>query len=80
MENGGAHDVSEVYSPPRVTAMVQRMGLDSGWALDLIEMNADDGLPWDFFSQAKRDKALQRVSSTILRWPTPRRRGQEEVE
>ena len=37
MENGGAHDVSEVYPPPRVTAMAGRMGLNAGWALDFPE-------------------------------------------
>ena len=35
MNKEGAHDVSEVSSPPRVTAMAEKVGLDPGWALDL---------------------------------------------
>ncbi len=43
--------VSEIYSPPRVTAMLKRMtnqGLTPGLALDLTTIDPDDGRPWDF--------------------------------
>ena len=59
-DKDGAHDVSEVYSPPRVTAMAEKLGLDAGWALDLIVAD-DDGVAWDFSNQAKRDTALQKI-------------------
>ena len=36
LENGGAHDFSEVYSPPRATSVAEKMGLNAGWALDII--------------------------------------------
>ena len=58
MENTGASDICEVYSPPRVTAMAEKMGLNVGWAPDLTVSDPDDGLRWDFCSKAKRDKAL----------------------
>ena len=48
----GKHDISEVYSPLRVTAMAEKMGLQAGWALDLAEVDADDGMPWDFSSRS----------------------------
>ena len=48
MNADGANDVSEVYSAPRITKMARSMGLDAGWALDLIETDPDDNKPWDF--------------------------------
>ena len=33
----GAVDVSEIYSPHRVTAMAQKFGLRPGFAVDLVE-------------------------------------------
>ena len=54
--------VSEIYSPPRVTAMLKRLndhGLIPGLALDLTTMDPDDGTPWDFDLPAKREKALK---------------------
>ena len=53
--------VSELYSPPRVTAMLRRMtnhGLTPGLALDLTTTDPDDGTPWDFNLPEKREKAL----------------------
>ena len=43
--------VSEMYSPPRVTAEIRRMKhrhLLPGFALDLTVVDPDDGMPWDF--------------------------------
>ena len=54
--------VSEIYSPPRVTAMLKRMtnhGLTPGLAMDLTTNDPDDGAPWDFDVEAKREKALR---------------------
>ena len=59
--------VSEVYSPPRVSALAGRMGLQRGFALDLTVVDPDDGKPWDFDCQAKRDKACLLYTS-----PSPR--------
>ena len=40
-------DVAEVFSPPRITAVAQRIGLRSGCNLDLT-IHDTDGKPWDF--------------------------------
>ncbi len=52
--------ISEVYSPPRVTAELKKrkMGrLVPGLALDLTVIDPDDDQPWDFARQDKREKA-----------------------
>ena len=52
--------VSEMYSPPRVTAEIVRSKhkvLLPGFALDLTVLDPDDGMPWDFPIASKRDKA-----------------------
>ena len=54
-------DVSEIYSPPRVTALASSMGLRPGFALDLTIKDPDDGLPWDSDNPAKQAKALKKV-------------------
>ena len=54
------HLVSEIYSPPRVTAEIRRQRhrhLLPGFALDLTVTDPDDGQPWDFCCMEKRDKA-----------------------
>ncbi len=56
--------VSEVYSPPRVTAALRKMKskfLAPGFALDLTVMDPEDGLPWDFTKAKKREKARDMV-------------------
>ncbi len=59
--------VSEIYSPPRVTAMLRTTSslpsqrLVPGFALDLTCTDPDDGLPWDFDDAAKREKARQLI-------------------
>ena len=56
--------VSEIYSPPRVTRMVESMPelkLIPGMALDLTCVDPDDGTPWDFDIEAKRIKAERKV-------------------
>jgi hypothetical protein len=52
--------VSEVYSPPRVTAEAKKgrhPHIVPGFAFDLTVNDPDDGQPWDFSIKAKRDKA-----------------------
>jgi len=51
--------VSEIYSPPRVTAaakLLPSLRLIPGAALDLT-VNQEDGNPWDFDIKANREKA-----------------------
>ncbi len=52
--------VSEVYSPPRVTAELKKdrhTHLVPGFAFDVTVDDPDDGQPWDFFIREKRGKA-----------------------
>ena len=47
-------DVAEVYSPPRVTSMGEKMGLVTGYAMDLTT-------GWDFTLEQHREAALEYV-------------------
>ena len=58
-------DVSEVYSPPRMTRYATRYGLKVGSALDLITQD-DDGRNWDFSFQEMRSFARKRLASENL--------------
>ena len=52
--------VSEIYSPPRITAELQRRPrkhLLPGFALDLTVVDPEDGEAWDFCQPDKREKA-----------------------
>ncbi len=56
--------VSEIYSPPRVAAELQRRPrrhLLPGFALDLTVCDPDTGRPWDFTREDCRDKARRLV-------------------
>ena len=44
-QQGYLTDAAEVYSPPRVTAAARKMGLNAAWALDLTQVDPDDGKP-----------------------------------
>ena len=44
----GSPHVSEIYSPPRVTTVAQKMRLIPGLALDLTVNDPADDKPWDF--------------------------------
>ena len=49
-QNADRKIISEMYSPPRVTAELKKMGrkhLVLGFALDLTVLDPDDGMPWD---------------------------------
>ena len=55
--------VSEIYSPPRVTDLLRKMNaghLMAGFALDLTVID-EDGEPWDFTVESKRQRARQLV-------------------
>ena len=54
--------ISELYSPPRVTAEIARSKnefLTPGFAFDITVNDPDDGQPWDFNVRAKREKARE---------------------
>ena len=58
----GTHGaVMEIYSPPRVNAVAAMWGLPPGWSIDFTIDDPDDGMPWDFDVQEKRDKAERMV-------------------
>jgi len=63
MNHDGTVDVAEVYSPPRITDVAAEMGISKGWALDLTQVDEDDGRPWDFSVNAKRIKAKEKVKA-----------------
>ena len=50
------NDVSEIYSPPRVTEHARKFGLEPGWSLDLTTHDSD-GRPWDFSQPEMRKRA-----------------------
>ena len=52
--------VSEVYSPPRVVEMANKMGLRGGWSLDLTTHD-EDGRPWDFNDATMRNRAIRKI-------------------
>ena len=55
--------VSEIYSPPRVTAAIKllpELRLIPGFALDLTTADSDGKL-WDFDSKVMRERAMKRV-------------------
>ena len=51
-----ANDVSEIYSPPRITAAAKDVRIKSGWALELTTGD-ENGCPWDFNLKRNRDRA-----------------------
>ena len=57
----GRPHVSEIYSPPRMSPLAERVGLKRGLALDLSVLDPYDNLPWDFTLRHKRDRARQRL-------------------
>ena len=50
------NDVSEIYSPPRMTRIAEELGLKPGFSLDLT-VDDEDGQPWDLSDPKKREKA-----------------------
>ena len=41
------------------------MGMDAGWAFDLLETDPVDNLPWDLTSKEKRAKAMRMVKLIV---------------
>ena len=54
--------IVEVYSPPRIDAMARLWGLLPGMSMDLTSVDPDDGMPWDFTRECKRNKAEKLIS------------------
>ncbi len=54
-ENEGI--IIDSYSAPRISAIAGIWELLPGWSLDLTTNDPDDGEPWNFNLQEKRDKA-----------------------
>ena len=52
--------VSEVWSPPRVTALASEYGLSPGTAYD-IETKDELGNPWDFDKPEQRNKCIKEI-------------------
>eukprot|EP00972_Heterocapsa_arctica_P015186 2236928-Heterocapsa_arctica.AAC.1 len=55
----GEVSVGEVYSPPRVTARSTQFGVKPCFALDLTEVDPDDGKPWDFSLEEEDEGARE---------------------
>ena len=53
-------EVAEVYSPPRVVEMANRMGMRGGWSLDVTTCDTD-GMPWDFNNAIMRNRAVRKL-------------------
>ena len=56
----GKH-VAEIYSPPRVTKVASKIGLRTGFALDLSVNNPISDKPWDFNDESMCAQAEQMV-------------------
>ena len=60
-ERGVEFDVTELYSPPRVTAMAETLKMVPGLACDLTTVDTD-GQAWDFDQAHMRSRALRLVT------------------
>ncbi len=56
----GGVDISEVYSPRRVVAMAEAMGLRGGLSMDLTTLD-EEGKPWNFNVPEMRRKAVKHI-------------------
>ena len=59
-KHGCSSSILEVYSPPRVTGLMDKIKGIPGLALDLTTEDTD-GRPWDFNCEDKREKAKRMV-------------------
>ena len=55
-------DVTEVYSPERVTAMARELGMTAGWAFDLTTSD-EQGRPWDLSNPETQQKAVKKCQA-----------------
>ena len=63
-QHHGGVDVAEIYSPPRVTKLIEQVRskhILPGFAFDITVVDPDDGLPWDFNLESKRSKARAKI-------------------
>ena len=51
--------IVELFSPPRISKLAKQFGIRAGRALDLTEIDPEDGQPWDFNLERKRLKAME---------------------
>ena len=63
-----SNDVSEIYSPPRITDVAESTGLRPGWALDLT-VKSEDGTPWDLPIKENRIRAEKLLDDTAPELP-----------
>jgi hypothetical protein len=56
------YHVPEMYSPPRVNKLAEKMRLIPGRSLDLTVKDPDDGKTWVFKTAEKNDKATRIIS------------------
>ena len=55
-------DVTEVYSPERVTAMARQMGMKGGWAFGLTTHD-ERGVPWDLSDPKTQERVMKRCAA-----------------
>ncbi len=53
--------IMEVFSKKRVNGMADRLGILPGMSLDLTGTDPLDGMPWNFNSKEKRNRAMDMV-------------------
>ena len=58
-------DVAEVFSPPRMTKMAQKLDMEAGLAVDLTTCDAK-GVAWDLSKPAIQQKTLELVEKVKL--------------
>ena len=66
-------DVAEIFSPLRMTRIVQKLGMKAGFALDLTTCD-EQGVPYDLSKLAMQQKSLEfleKVKPTMLISSTP---------
>ena len=66
-------DVAEIFSPLRMTRIVQKLGMKAGFALDLTTCD-EQGVPYDLSKLAMQQKSLEfleKVKPTMLILSTP---------
>ena len=56
-QQGCITDVAGEHSTPRVTTAASKMNLQAAWAVDLTQVDPEDGKPWDFDLADKRERA-----------------------
>ena len=55
-------DVSEMFSPPRITPFASRAGLKAGWSMDIASRDPWSGVSWDLGDRQVQAKALRLIA------------------